>query len=295
MKLFQALSAVLLGSGALSLGLGCLAEAEDLDMTADEDVPATPLTLGGPKGSTGTNNLPPPDMQNHRTAVYGATGSALAALNMNNHNWEVALNPSTTTLLAGEEGRRVLKYVSRCAVDETVTLHAQVGATAYTFPGQGILSTTQGWLSGGLPLAGAQDVFSCLLAHMNARGVQVPINLSGPSVTNTDGADANFDWEEALWVTRIVPATATTKLRFDFYVWPLDDLLACTEYASQVRDRICGLYSGTCGATVRTDRSNACTELTDGWYCTPVPGVTLPAIKTRLKVTDVDIMYDNCP
>lgn len=294
MKLSQALPAALFGLGALWLGIGCLGEAEDLDLADDNEVASLPQAYGGPWGSTGTNNLPPPITHERRASVFGATLSNLAVLNTTTHNWDVAINGSTSTLLSTDDGRRVLKYVARCAVDESITLHAQLGTTQFTFPGEGILSTTSDWLTAPIGTPAAEDLFSCLLAHMNARGVQVPIHLSGPSITNTESAGDGFDWEEALWVTDLVQ-TGSSKVTFNFYVWPLDDLLDCGEYARQVKDRVCGTYSGNCGVTVRTDRSTACTDTPDGWYCSPSSGQSLPAIMTRLKVTDVETMYDNCP
>lgn len=288
----RALPATLLGLGALWLGAGCAEEADE--MRGPELADPGIALLGGPTGSTGTNNFPPPDFHSLKGTIYTSTSMALGDYDGSAEQWNLASNTANDTLVAGDSGRTALKYMARCGVSETVTLHAVLGSTPYTFPGQGILSTTAGWLGAGLSNSQAQDLFACLLGHLNARGVEVPINLSGPSVTNTEGADSNFTWEEALWVAEIT-SPGTHKRSFSFQVWPLDDLMSCSEYVEQLEDRVCGTYSGTCGLTIRTDRSTACSEGAAGWTCTGLSGVALPAIKTRLKSTDVELLYDSCP
>ena len=292
MKLFQALFAVLIGSGALAMG--CAEEADDLDMPDDPALASPARTpLGGPAGSTGTNNFPPPDCMGNRGNLYTATQSTFATYDITDDEWWIANNAANNALLSTSGGRTAIKYAARCALPATVTVNAQVGATQYSYPGQGLLTTTPGWLTAPLPLTAAQDLFGCMLAHLNAFGVEVPINLSGPSVTNTAGHDANFTWEEALWVAKITSGP-TQKTTFAFHVWPLDDLVQCEAYVEQLTNRVCGGFTGNCGLTVRSDRATVCTETSAGWYCDVTPTTTLPAIKTRLKVTDVETLYD-CP
>lgn len=291
MKLFQALFAVLIGSGALAMG--CAEEADDLD-TPDDPALAPPARtpLGGPAGSTGTNSLPPPDFGSNRGNLYTSTQSPFATYVATDDEWWIANNTANNALLSTSGGRKVIKYAARCALPTTVAVNAQVGSTVFSYPGKGLLTTTQEWLTVPLALTAAQDLFTCMLAHLNAFGVEVPINLSGPSVTNTTGDDASFTWEEALWAAKIIPGTSKTT--FNFHVWPLDDLVLCESYVEQLTNRVCGGFSGNCGLTVRSDRATACTETSTGWYCDVTPTTTLPAIKTRLKVTDVESLYD-CP
>lgn len=295
MKLFRALSVVVIGSGAL--WMGCAEEAADLD---SNDAPAldapSRIPLGGPAGSTGTNNLPPPDVHENKLTLHTSTQAAFGTYSASDARWDIASTTSNNALVGDDGGRTLIKYAVRCALPSTTTVHARLGTTEYAYTGQGLLTTTADWLTAALTNSQAQDLFTCLLAHMNAHGVEVPINLSGPNVSNVDGSDGSFTWEEALWAVKIT-SPGTVKKKLDFYVWPLDDLLDCANYVEQLTDRVCGTYSGPCGLTVRTDRATACTEDSHtGWSCTDATGtVVLPAIKTRLKETDVEAMYDSCP
>lgn len=292
MKRLQSLAAVVLGLCALSMGMGCAGEGGDLDM-ADEPEVAEPgrIPLGGMPGSTGANKFNPLNFHTYRQPGYSSARQQLVT-GSTKTSW-LANNPSNNTLLGSEGGREWLKYAARCGVASGTTVYAQAGFMQYSFPGQGLLATTSDWLTAGLSLASTQDLFSCLLAHLNAFGVEVPINLSGPSVTNSLGSDSGFEWEEALWATKITPTAHDAY--FEFYVWPLDDLTACLNYVPQLQNRVCGTYNGPCGLTVRHDRATACTETASGWYCNDASENPLPAIKTRLKETDVEVLYDNCP
>lgn len=294
--LFRALGALVLSGGAGCLGAACLAAGcAETAATGDLDVVgARPAPLGGPMGSTGTNNLPPPVMMGLRGTLLDSTVLALGSYDPTDDAWWIDGNAPNSTLLSTEDGRRLLKYAVRCGISETVEIQAEdADGVLYTFPGQGLLTTTQDWLDTPLTGGQAQDLFTCLLAHLNARGVEVPINLSGLDVPNVAGADDGFTWEEALWATKITTGGGG-KTTFSFNVWPLDDLMECDEYVEHLTDRVCGTFSGNCNLTVRSDRATACTEQSHGWVC-DVGGTALPAIKTRLKSTDVELLYDTCP
>jgi hypothetical protein len=107
------------------------------------------------------------------------------------------------------------------------------------------------------------------------------------------GADEDFTWQEALWVAKITPKGQDAT--FEFNAWPLDDLMECGSYVSQLEDRVCGSFTGDCGVNVRADRDSACTETESGWWCEDSTGHPLPAIKTRLKKGYIEALYDNCP
>ncbi|MEZ4302150.1 MAG: hypothetical protein R3B70_44900 [Polyangiaceae bacterium] len=300
MKPFRALGVIALAWGAASLGVaallsGCSEPSGDRDGGADL-VGASPrlAPLAGPMGSTGTNNLPPPVAMGLRDELFDATGLAFADYHSSDDTWWLDSNVPNDILVSTDDGRRLLKYAVRCGISEDVEILAvDPDGLLNTFPGQGLLTTTQDWLTTPLTTEEAEDLFTCLLAHLNSRGVEVPINLSGLHVPNLSGADSGFTWEEALWATRIKvnPGKAPT---FSFNVWPLDDLLECDRYVEHLEDRVCGTFSGDCNLTIHTDRDSACTEGSHGWVC-DVGGTSMPVIKTRLKSTDVELLYDSCP
>jgi hypothetical protein len=290
---FQSLAAVVLGLGALSLGMGCAPDADDDDTTGEPElVESDRIPQGGPPGTGTTNKFLSDDFQDVKPTGYESTRSPIGTYGSN--QWWVANNAATTTLLGSEAGRDFIKYAARCALPATVALHAQVGATLYKFPGSSLLTTTTGWLTTSLTASQTNDLFTCLVAHLNAFGVEVPINVSGPNIKNTEGADSGFKWYEALWVAKIT-ATNPQEPEFELNVWPLDDLIECNGFVPQLEDRVCGTFAGDCGVVVRGDRNTACEETESGWYCTDTTGHSMPAIMTRLKETDVELMYDNCP
>ena len=86
----------------------------------------------------------------------------------------------------------------------------------------------------------------------------------------------------ALWVAEITN-DAPSPLSFTFHVWPLDGLLSCTgNIVDGLTTRICANDPSNCNLNVRTDRSTACQESSDGWRCYDNAGALVPAIRTRL-------------
>jgi hypothetical protein len=293
MTLLRALSAVVIGLSSLSLG--CSDEAGDSNtLGAPEIDDPFYSTMAGPPGSGGTNNLHPINFHGTRYTLFSSADLPFATYEVTDQQWWIDGNIHNTTLLGSEGGRSVIKYAVRCALSSTSTVHAQLGADAFSYTGQSILTTTTAWKTTALNLDQTRDLFTCMLAHLNARGVEVPINLSGPNVTNSAGADPAFSWEEALWAVKIDMAPVDAPV-FSFYVWPLDDLLDCSGYVSGLQDRVCGTFQGECGLTIRTDRDTACTETETGWLCDDTTGHALPAIKTRLKSKGASELYDGCP
>jgi hypothetical protein len=162
-----------------------------------------------------------------------------------------------------------------------------------SYRGKSILSTTQSWKTKALGLDYADDLFTCMIAHLNAHNVSVPINLSGPHVVNSATSDPSFSWEEALWAAKIDPSDPDNPV-FSLYVWPMENLTACPNYVTGLSDRVCGNSTDECGLNVREDRDTACTETSSGWYCDDLSGHPLPAILTRLKTVDVEHFYADC-
>jgi len=80
-----------------------------------------------------------------------------------------------------EEGREALTYVAKCALNEGDVLVANVDGVEYQFPG--LLGVAPEWEDGALSPEGEQLVSACLLAHVNAFGVSVPVSIrSWPAI-----------------------------------------------------------------------------------------------------------------
>jgi hypothetical protein len=291
MTLFRALPAVVIAMSALAMG--CVDGGDDLE---ESDAPETDAPFSSPlgtiAGSTGTNNLNPLDLHNNKDNLFGATQAALATYVANDQTWWLANNAPDNALLGSTGGRSVLKYAVRCTLLSSSTVNAQLGSTVFSYPGQGLLATASAWKTTALTPDQTDDLFTCLLAHLNANGVSVPINLSGPHVTNAAGFDPSFNWEEALWAAKLVQDDDGGTV-FNFYVWPRS-VAGCPNYAAELASRVCGTFTGSCGLTVRSDFATACTETAAGWYCNDATGHALPAILTRLKLGDVKKLYTGC-
>src|SRR5690606_28611369 len=84
------------------------------------------------------------------------------------------------SLEASEEGRDLLSYVARCALPEGDALVAEHGGVTYEFPG--LLDLAPAWEDRALTAGEARQVSACLIAHVNAYGVSVPISLRSAGV-----------------------------------------------------------------------------------------------------------------
>lgn len=295
MTLFRALSAVVIGVSALATG--CFGGAGDLDAIEAHDYDDPSLsTLGGLNGSGGFNNLRPAAFHANKWSLYEATKSALATYNADDGSWSLANNTYTNALLATADGREVLKYAVRCALSSTVTVKATLpDGTIVAYAGQSILAQAVNWKTAALNHDQADALFTCLVAHMNANGVTVPINLSGSQVTNQAvGYDPAFSWEEALWAVKIIDEGDASDVTFHLYAWPMNNMAGCAEYVSGLQSRICAKSDDNCGLTVRLDRDSACEEAGGLWSCDDASGHPLPAILTKLKAVDVPLMYSDC-
>jgi hypothetical protein len=293
MTLFRALSAAAIGASALSMGCsGAGGDNESSGAPAMDDTLYS--TMAGIHGTGGNNNLHPLDFHANKVNLFGATLAALAAYAPSDATWWLANSAPNSALLGTTGGREVLKYAVQCALSTSSTVRAQLGSSAMSFTGQSIVTTTSGWKTAALTRDATDDLFTCLLAHLNAHGVEVPINISGPHIVNAPGYDPAFDWEEALWAVKVL-VDEDGGVAFNLYVWPMNDLTQCADHVTGLSDRVCGLSDDACGLTVRTDRDDACTETATGWFCDDVSGHPLPAVLTRLKAADATSMYSDCP
>ena len=104
----------------------------------------------------------------------------------------LTLNRLTLNSLASDglentvEGRELLEYVIRCALPAHTTVVAEVDGAVYEFPGR--LGLAPNWLSSALSKRGSGLVSACLLAHVNAFDVSVPLSAraAGLAVTGAE-------------------------------------------------------------------------------------------------------------
>ena len=73
-----------------------------------------------------------------------------------------------------DDGRELLTYIMRCALNEGDVLEATYSGNTYEFPG--LLGLVPEWETRGLTSTEKQIVSSCLIAHVNAFGISVVIS-----------------------------------------------------------------------------------------------------------------------
>src|SRR5690606_2387379 len=81
---------------------------------------------------------------------------------------------------ASPEGRELLHYVAQCALEPADILFTERDGVRYEFPG--LLGVADDWEHGPLRAAQRELLSACLLAHVNAFGVSVPISVRSPGV-----------------------------------------------------------------------------------------------------------------
>lgn len=92
------------------------------------------------------------------------------------------------------EGRHLLKYVVRCALDSGTTLTAQVDGVVYEFPG--LLGLAPQWIDGAIDGSGEELISACLLSHVNAFGISISISARHPLLPVSPEEESRFGFYE---------------------------------------------------------------------------------------------------
>jgi hypothetical protein len=87
-----------------------------------------------------------------------------------------------------EQGRELLTYVARCALNAEDILVAEHAGVTYEFPG--LLGVAPEWEHAPLTASLQRWVSSCLLAHVNAFDTSVPISLRAPAKLEFDVSES---------------------------------------------------------------------------------------------------------
>lgn len=137
---------------------------------------------GGEVGAIGTDTVRPSVSSDNRLALNRLAMNRLAlnrlalnrlALNrLADMRWQLADSPE---LLGTEAGREVLSYVVKCALDPDDVMVADSGGQRYEF--RGLLGLAPKWTERELTENEQELLSGCLLAHVNAFGMPVPISL----------------------------------------------------------------------------------------------------------------------
>lgn len=277
MNLSRIAGTIAVASGLFSAG--CLGTTDDIE---GETLGVATLRIDGPIGSGGHNGLHPAVFHFNKSYLKDITFFKLVS------SGGTGINPSITgsNLFDTPESRLTFQYAMQCALPKGFTL---TDTTYGSYPGYGHLPAAQAWLTSASGLAAnvRNDLFACMLAHLNPGQMSVDIRLTGPNAWNNDNDfdPTPFGFQEALWVAQPNSAGA-----FDFHVWPLPDLIdKCQCITSDlVKYRVCGEYPGDCGLFPEEDL-NDCVKDNGVYTCNGQP-----AIQTWLTTSGADTLYARC-
>jgi hypothetical protein len=257
-----------LGFGLLQAG--CIGAADDIDEPVGELEQAF-----DPNGSTNPNG-------HHPDEFHFTKGRLLLSTKESIYDKSGQFNNYLGWMLANG-GEDTFKYAMNCAAPTNSIEH-----TGGPF-GRSLLNTTAQWLDKPLGDGARNDLFACMLAHLNPLGT-VDIRLTGHSVTSqaTPEEAKRYPVREALWVAETDVTTGTLA----FHVWPFSDLLGrCgSGTGDSLIYRVCAeIDPASCGLTVHNDADTECTEVNGFYTCNQKP-----AIQTWLKAEDVDDVHPEC-
>lgn len=265
-------------AAALAL-LPCLSGCAEME-TADEtaDVPLVGLTGGSSGGTNGASDL---EFWLLAPQILAATNVPLVSPGT------MDVNPAIVAgLLADPAGERMLDYMVQCAVGTREPTNI-VYRGLKEFHGKGHLSTTASWLSGPLSAQGTNDLFACMLIHLNPLDLHVDILLSGLDIVD-DGEDhSDFTVPEAVWIARKVGS------QMHYTVWPTEPFttLCAADPMDALINRVCGHDPEACGVQKGADFAQDCIwqSSSGGYLCNG-----RRAILTTLKEPDVYDLHPMC-
>jgi hypothetical protein len=141
---------------------------------------------------TGSIEQGPPDLETADYITYNslAPGALTGNANALSALATASLAGATTDLVGSESGRSLLSYVVRCAVPEG-------GSASFPRPGDvdlvlpGLLGFVPAWLSGPLDAQGQRLMTGCLMAHVNAFQIQVPISVRAGALGSVSPEEAS--------------------------------------------------------------------------------------------------------
>lgn len=290
-----ALPLTVLALSALSIGCADISDSE-MDAYAIDELPQE--TMGGGIGSGGTNSLDSGVFHANDLYLYQSARDNVGSWDMLNFKWWLKSNASNNNLKGSAGGRSVLDYAARCGLPTGHKLWYTAGMFSLSVTGQGHMATVTAanWKTTGLSMSQTEDLFACVIAHMNGFGETVPIHLSGPNVNEViDGPLLGYTWEEALFAVDISINPLNGGPDFKYHAYPFAHA-GCPTIVTGLDTRICG-STAACGLTIHpsSEIGTKCVLAPEGYYCDlKGTGSYVPMVMTRLLAVDVSKFYRTC-
>ncbi len=246
-------------------------------------------TMEGTNGTPGTNGLGSDIFHALSYDLYLLTQAPLYSDLENG-----TISTEVIQFLGSTEGQQVFDYAIGCALPAgTAFSYLNNNNVKVTVWGGGIVTTADQWSSSALSESAMEDLFTCMIAHLNPLGLNVPIFLSGPSVDDKE-VGSLYPVEEAVWSTRL------TEVGIFYDVWPLfpvPEACASDPYEA-LKTRVCGQNAEACNLVSHTTFVEDCVAVVnaggqyDGghYVCNG-----RPAIKTWLQSAEyLPDLYPAC-
>lgn len=238
-------------------------------------------TMEGTNGSPGNNGLLVTTFQAKSAALRSLMGHKLFT-----GTDELNLNINVINFLGSQAGRDVFDYAVQCALPE----NKSIVRSGRTYTGKHILTTTTQWTQEALDEDAKEDLFACIVAHLNPLGGDsVPIFLSGPAV-HTGTLSTVYPVKEALWTAELSEVGVT------YHVWPLFTMpeMCAANPLDALNKRVCGQNAPECFLEPHQHTFTDCVRKSasdDG----QVECLGKRAIMTRLKNADfLSTLYPDC-
>jgi hypothetical protein len=146
----------------------------------------------------------------------GLSGNGLSGNGLSGNG--LLLNPlastglaSNTGLMTTASGRTTVAYLVKCALPSghSITKKDQNGVS-YTFPGA--IGAGAAWETGTCNTACQEGVSACMMAHVNAAGIHVPIWLDSPVSSIGYGSSSTYPNEEGTFFGNIFTTGSDGKV-----------------------------------------------------------------------------------
>jgi hypothetical protein len=216
---------------------------------------------------------------------------ALNRLALNRLSADRLLLNGSEDLVQTEEGRELLRYVAQCALVEGDVLVADYHGTTYEFPG--LLGLAPTWETEPLSAGSQRMLSACLLAHVNAFGVSVPISLRASQVLPTTPAEREqYSVFEGSFFGQVFEGD-----QIKTYSCQGSAATAALEHSENRAQRVCTDNSGECGIESVGRCRDVCEQRREdeGWVNCRAHGVLYPeTISVYLFADNPDGMNRHC-
>ena len=164
-----------------SVGLLCIWIAAGCAMAGDDSLDSSSEALT-------SENLMSSNLLSSNLLSLNLLSSNLLSSNLLSSN-NLALNTLASNGMENtNDGRELLKYLAKCSLPPGKSLVVHSAGVDYSYPG--LLSLAPNWGAMPLNFSERRTMSGCLLAHVNAYGVSVPISVRLGNMMRADTAEA---------------------------------------------------------------------------------------------------------